>query len=104
VNTSGNPAMAKGGSGDMLTGLVAGLLAQHPTQAGMAVEAAVCLHGLAADLAVIEGNEHTLLATDTLQQFSRAFSFCFSGRNRYVWLQGLPAISWPGAASPGGDE
>ena len=104
VNTSGNPAMAKGGSGDMLTGVVAGLLAQHPAQPALAVEAAVCLHGLAADLTVNEGDEHTLLATDSLQHFSRAFRFCFSGRNGYVWLQGLPAISWPGAASPGGDE
>ena len=85
--------MAKGGSGDLLTGLVAGLLAQHPAQAGLAVEAAVCLHGLAADLTVGEGDQHTLLATDTLQQFSRAFRFCFSGRNGYVWLQGLPANS-----------
>jgi NAD(P)H-hydrate epimerase len=104
VNTSGNPAMAKGGSGDMLTGLVAGLLAQYPAEAGQAVEGAVCLHGLAADLAVGEGDQHTLLATDTLQQFSRAFRFCFSGRNGYVWLQGLPANSWPGALSPEGAE
>jgi NAD(P)H-hydrate epimerase len=104
VNTTGNPAMAKGGSGDLLTGLVAGVLAQHPAQAGEAVEAAVCLHGLAADLAVTEGDQHTLLATDSLQQFSRAFRFCFSGRNGYVWLQGLPANSWSGAASPGGTQ
>jgi NAD(P)H-hydrate epimerase len=104
VNTTGNPAMAKGGSGDMLTGLVAGLVAQHPAQAGMAVEAAVCLHGLAADLAVSAGDQHTLLATDSLQHFSRAFRFCFSGRNGYVWLQGLPANFWPGAASPEGAE
>jgi hydroxyethylthiazole kinase-like uncharacterized protein yjeF len=104
VNTTGNPAMAKGGSGDLLTGLVAGLLAQFPAQAAMAVEAAVCLHGLAADLAVGQGDQHTLLATDTLQQFSRAFRFCFSGRNGYVWLQGLPANSWPGARSPEGAQ
>jgi NAD(P)H-hydrate epimerase len=104
VNTTGNPAMAKGGSGDLLTGLVAGMIAQFPAQAGMAVEAAVCLHGLAADLTVGEGDQHTLLATDTLQQFSRAFRFCFSGRNGYVWLQGLPANSWPGAAPPEGAE
>jgi NAD(P)H-hydrate epimerase len=104
VNTTGNPAMAKGGSGDMLTGLVAGLLAQHPSQPGPAVEAAVCLHGLAADLTVRDGNEHTLLATDSLQHFSQAFRFCFSGPNGYVWLQGLPANFWPGAASPEGAE
>ena len=44
--------MAKGGSGDVLTGLIAGLLAQYPDDAARAVEAAVYLHGLAADFAV----------------------------------------------------
>jgi NAD(P)H-hydrate epimerase len=92
VNTTGNPGMAKGGSGDLLTGLVAGLLAQHPGDAARAVEAAVYLHGLAADLAVRrpEGaqDEHTLLATDSLRQLSRAFRFDSRGKNGYVWLQG----------------
>jgi NAD(P)H-hydrate epimerase len=88
VNTTGNPGMAKGGSGDLLTGLVAGLLAQHPRDAARAVEAAVYLHGLAADFAVRQGDEHTLLATDGLQQLSRAFRFDSRGQNGYVWLQG----------------
>jgi NAD(P)H-hydrate epimerase len=91
VNTTGNPAMAKGGSGDTLTGLIAGLLAQYPADAARAVEAAVYLHGLAADLAVREFDEHTLLATDSLRFFSRAFRFRSRGQNGYVWLQGLPA-------------
>jgi NAD(P)H-hydrate epimerase len=95
VNTTGNPGMAKGGSGDLLTGVVAGMLAQHPNQTATAIEAAVYLHGLAADLAVREGDEHTLLATDSLQQFSRAFRFDSRGQNGYVWLQGLPAASTP---------
>ena len=99
VNTTGNPGMAKGGSGDLLTGLVAGLMAQHPGDAARAVEAAVYLHGLAADLAVRRGDEHTLLATDSLQQFSRAFRFDSRGKNGYVWLQGLPADSTPGVCS-----
>jgi len=88
VNTTGNPGMAKGGSGDLLTGLVAGLLAQYPGDAGRAVEAAVYLHGLAADMAVRLGDEHTLLATDSLQQLSRAFRFDSRGQNGYVCLQG----------------
>jgi hydroxyethylthiazole kinase-like uncharacterized protein yjeF len=98
VNTSGNPGMAKGGSGDLLTGIVAGLLAQHPNDAAHGVEAAVYLHGLAADMALCDADEHTLLATDGLAHLARAFRFQgFHFRNRgqngYVWLQGLPAES-----------
>ncbi|MGD0730325.1 MAG: NAD(P)H-hydrate dehydratase [Terracidiphilus sp.] len=99
VNTTGNPGMAKGGSGDLLTGMVAGLLAQYPAETARAVEAAVYLHGLAADLAVREGDERCLLATDSLAQFSRAFRFRSRGPSGYVWLQGLAAESRPGAAS-----
>ena len=95
VNTTGNPGMAKGGSGDLLTGLVAGLLAQYPGEAGRAVEAAVYLHGLAGDLAVRAGDEHTFLATDSLAQFSRAFRFRSRGANGYVWLQGALHTSVP---------
>jgi NAD(P)H-hydrate epimerase len=93
VNTSGNPGMAKGGSGDLLTGVIAGLLAQFPEDTARAVEAAVYIHGLAADFAVRAGDEHTLLATDTLSYFSNAFRFRSTRRNGYVWLQGLPADS-----------
>jgi NAD(P)H-hydrate epimerase len=91
VNTSGNPGMAKGGSGDLLTGLIAGLLAQYPAEVARAVEAAVYLHGLAADMTVRAANEHTLLATDSLAQLARAFRFQTRGPNGYLWIQGLPA-------------
>jgi NAD(P)H-hydrate epimerase len=96
VNTSGNPGMAKGGSGDVLTGLIAGLLAQYSAEPAKTVEAAVYLHGLAADLAVREADEHTLLATDGLAHLAHAFRFpAFhfrsGGPKGYVWLQGLPA-------------
>jgi len=97
VNTTGNPAMAKGGSGDLLTGLIAGILAQYPSAPAQAVEAAVYLHGLAADMAVAAADQHTLLATDSLAQFSRAFRFQSRGQTGYVWLQGLPADSSPTA-------
>ena len=59
VNTSGNPAMAKGGSGDILTGIIAAMLAQFPNDVARAVEAAVALHGLAADFAARAMDEHT---------------------------------------------
>ena len=95
VNTSGNPGMAKGGSGDVLTGLIAGLLAQFPGDAERAVEGAVYLHGLAADLAVRDADEHTLLATDSFRYFPQAIRFrpnrfSKNGQRGYVWLQGLP--------------
>jgi hydroxyethylthiazole kinase-like uncharacterized protein yjeF len=94
VNTTGNPGMAKGGSGDVLAGMIAGLLAQFDNQElgepGRAVEAAVYLHGLAADMAVRKGNEHTLLATDSFTQFSQAFGARNRDDSGYVWLQGRP--------------
>jgi ADP-dependent NAD(P)H-hydrate dehydratase / NAD(P)H-hydrate epimerase len=97
VNTSGNPGMAKGGSGDLLTGLIAGLLAQYPNEPQRAVEAAVYLHGLAADLAVRASDEHTLLATDCLAHLAQAFQLrpdelANGGRTGYVWLQGAHCV------------
>ena len=94
VNTTGNPGMAKGGSGDILTGIVAAMLAQYardakPESIARAVEAAVYLHGLAADLAVIEQDEHTLLATDTISHLCNAFRFRSQDKGGYVWLQGV---------------
>jgi ADP-dependent NAD(P)H-hydrate dehydratase / NAD(P)H-hydrate epimerase len=93
VNTTGNPGMAKAGSGDLLTGLIAGMLAQYLQDPQRAVEAAVYLHGLAADLAVGFGDEHTLLATDCLGYLAPAFQsrehkLHTRGRKGYVWLQG----------------
>jgi len=83
--------MAKGGSGDILTGIVAAMLAQYPDHPAEAVEAAVYLHGLAADFAVREQDEHTLLATDTIGHLFRAFLFRAEDEAGYVWLQGLPS-------------
>ena len=75
VNTSGNPAMAKGGSGDILTGVVAAMLAQFPDDVARAVEAAVYLHGLAGDFAARAMDEHTVLATDTVTHLADAFRY-----------------------------
>jgi ADP-dependent NAD(P)H-hydrate dehydratase / NAD(P)H-hydrate epimerase len=52
------------------------------------VEAAVYLHGLAADLAVAAEDERTLLATDALNFLSQAFRFESRSTNGYVWIQG----------------
>ncbi|HWZ11863.1 MAG TPA: NAD(P)H-hydrate dehydratase [Acidobacteriaceae bacterium] len=89
VNTTGNPGMAKGGSGDILTGIVVGMLAQFHDQPQAAVEAGVFLHGLAADFAVLEQDEHTLCATDTVSHLWRAFRAHVEDEDGFTWLQGL---------------
>lgn len=89
VNTTGNPAMAKGGSGDILTGIVAAMLAQYPDSVAEAVEAAVFLHGLAADFAARAMDEHTVLATDTVTHLSDAFRYRVRDENGLTWICGL---------------
>jgi NAD(P)H-hydrate epimerase len=74
VNPAGNPGMASGGTGDVLTGLVAGLLAQYPERpAAEVTAAAVYLHGLAGDLAAKDVGETSLIAGDLLDALPRAF-------------------------------
>jgi NAD(P)H-hydrate epimerase len=73
VNTTGNPGMATGGTGDILTGIIAGMLAQNPKRAFEAVLAAVYLHGLAGDIARENVGEHSLVATDLLKTLPEAF-------------------------------
>jgi NAD(P)H-hydrate epimerase len=65
VNTSGNPGLAKGGSGDVLTGVLAALTAQFKTDDWTRVLAlGVYLHGKAAELATRGTDESGLLATE----------------------------------------
>jgi ADP-dependent NAD(P)H-hydrate dehydratase / NAD(P)H-hydrate epimerase len=73
VNTTGNPGMATGGTGDILTGMVAGMIAQHSKEPFAAVLAAVHLHGLAGDVMCERVGEHSLVATDLLQGLPEAF-------------------------------
>lgn len=67
VCSDGNPGMASGGMGDLLTGLIAGFIAQGWTPEEAAC-LGVCLHGAAADLAAAQGGERGLLASDLLPQ------------------------------------
>jgi NAD(P)H-hydrate epimerase len=67
VNPTGTPAMATAGSGDILTGLISGLLAQHPADAELALAAAVWLHGRAGELGAAALGEQCLIATDLLR-------------------------------------
>ena len=73
VNTTGNPGMATGGTGDILTGVVASFIAQNPEHIDEAVVAAVHLHGLAGDVARESMGEHSLVATDLITALPEAF-------------------------------
>ena len=72
VNPTGNAGMATAGSGDVLTGLVAGLLAQRPSEPLEATIAAVYLHGLAGDLAANKLGMRPLVASDIIANLSEA--------------------------------
>ncbi len=67
INPTGTPAMATGGAGDILTGMIAGLIAQYPDRIEQAVLAAVWLHGRAGELGARELGEQALVATDLLR-------------------------------------
>ncbi len=73
VVATGNPGMATGGTGDILTGMIAGAIAQFPSHMDEAVRAAVFLHGLAADAATAQLCEESLVATDLLDFLPTAF-------------------------------
>jgi NAD(P)H-hydrate epimerase len=72
VNLTGTPALATGGTGDILTGLIAGFIAQFPDQLEEAVMAAVWLHGLAGELGAARIGEQGLIATDLLSYLPEA--------------------------------
>ncbi len=78
VNPTGNPGMAKGGSGDVLSGLLGSLLAQRaareatPADLMDAVLAAVYLHGLAGDMAAKEMSSYAMTPQDMIQFLPRA--------------------------------
>jgi ADP-dependent NAD(P)H-hydrate dehydratase / NAD(P)H-hydrate epimerase len=67
INMTGSPAMATGGTGDVLTGMIAGLVAQFPDHYEQALLAAVYLHGRAGELGAAELGEKTLIATDLFE-------------------------------------
>ncbi len=67
VNPTGSPALATGGTGDILTGMIAGCIAQHTHEWRSAVVAAVWLHGRCGELAAKRWGEEATLATDLLE-------------------------------------
>ena len=75
INSTGNPGMAKAGSGDVLTGMLAGILAQHGKgDWSKAICLAVYLHGLGGDIASEESGEISLMATDIIRAIPKAYA------------------------------
>jgi NAD(P)H-hydrate epimerase len=74
VNPTGSPALATGGTGDVLTGMIAGLIAQHPQDWKRAVVAAVWLHGRCGELVGQHWGEEAALATDLLEFLPEAMN------------------------------
>jgi NAD(P)H-hydrate epimerase len=73
LNPTGNPGMASGGMGDVLTGMVGALLARG-REAGESLRAAVYLHGLAGDAAAEALGQESLVAGDVIDALPRAFA------------------------------
>ena len=71
-NTTGNPGMATAGSGDVLTGIITGLLARGYKQAD-ACMLGMYLHGLAGDLAAKDFGVESLVAGDIIKYLPQAF-------------------------------
>lgn len=71
-NCTGNPGMATGGSGDVLTGILTGLMAQQYSAQAAAI-LGVYIHGLAGDLAVKKLEHHSLIAGDLIKFLGKAF-------------------------------
>jgi ADP-dependent NAD(P)H-hydrate dehydratase / NAD(P)H-hydrate epimerase len=67
INPTGSPGMATGGTGDVLTGMLAGLTAQFPNQLEAAFLAATYLHGRAGEIGAEKLGEKALIATDLFQ-------------------------------------
>jgi NAD(P)H-hydrate epimerase len=72
-NTTGNPAMAKGGSGDVLTGIILGLLSSGYAPYN-AARIGVYVHGLAADIALESQSIESLIATDIIKHLGEAYN------------------------------
>ena len=73
VNTTGNPGMAKGGSGDVLAGMV-GALAAQGMQPFAAAYAAVCIHGAAGDRCAERLSQSAMLPTDLIEALPAVFT------------------------------
>ena len=105
VNPTGNSGLASGGTGDVLTGLIVGLMAQGMSPLDAAC-AGVFLHGLAADIAVQSLTEYCLAAGDLPGYLCKAFAALINGdcppAKAYVESPKSDFVISPSSTSPMG--
>jgi hydroxyethylthiazole kinase-like uncharacterized protein yjeF len=82
INPTGSPALATGGTGDVLTGMIAGMLGQYPREPELAVAAAVYLHGRSGQLGAEKIGERPFLATDIFTYLPEAMRECANVSDR----------------------
>jgi hydroxyethylthiazole kinase-like uncharacterized protein yjeF len=99
VNPTGNSGLAKGGTGDVLTGLVVGLMAQGMSPLDAAC-AGVFLHGLAADIAVKSRTEYCLAAGDLPDFLPQAFAAVLGDGFNGSGVRGFESDQNPGTPGP----
>lgn len=84
VSRSGNAGMATGGTGDVLTGMIASFIAQRPDDPLAATIAAVYLHGLAGDIAASQLGTRAMIASDITAHLGEAFISVGGDAERFV--------------------
>ncbi|PIE67104.1 MAG: bifunctional ADP-dependent NAD(P)H-hydrate dehydratase/NAD(P)H-hydrate epimerase [Deltaproteobacteria bacterium] len=89
LNASGNPGMAAGGMGDVLTGMIAGLITQGAT-IDQAACAGVYLHGVAADLLACDKAPVGYLASEVMEAIPRAMASLGRSRSPFDWIRSDP--------------
>ncbi len=99
VNPTGNPGMATGGTGDVLTGMITGLIAQHRHDIERAVIGAVYLHGLAGDIARERFGEQAMIAGDLINAAAEAIRrVCSRAADPVVRINSESALLFSGKA------
>jgi NAD(P)H-hydrate epimerase len=84
VNTTGNAGLATGGTGDVLTGMIASFVAQKPVDPLSGTTAAVYLHGLAGDIAASRLGTRAMIASDIIAHLGEAFIELGGPAERFV--------------------
>ena len=93
VNATGNPGMAAGGMGDVLTGLIAGLITQG-MEVGAAARAGVLIHGWAADRTAAQRAPVGYLATEVMDAIPRAMAQRLGGDDKLPFPD-LDGLAYP---------